>query len=318
MPRPTRLRIETPADYWLPAAICSYGYFLLAPNRWRPEELALERAFNAAEFGLPSEVFHVRLDQPSGQGAPVRVISDRPLAPPLRTALRQAVVRMARTDRDLQRWRRLHPAAARRGFGRLYRSPTLFEDMVKTITNCNVGWPSTVRMNRLLVDRYGKGAFPTPERLARLTPSRLQKSCKVGYRAKRIVRLARQFVSGELTAEWFESPERSDEEVREALLSLEGFGPYAASNVMQLLGRDDVLPIDTEGYRLHEKRTGENGPRDPKRLEAAITSHYEPYRPHRFLAYWYDLWRDYESQRGPAWTWEPREVGDSFTADRLD
>ena len=32
--------------------------------------------------------------------------------------------------------------------------------MVKTITNCNVGWPSTVRMNRLLVDRVGEGRVP--------------------------------------------------------------------------------------------------------------------------------------------------------------
>ncbi|QDT69721.1 hypothetical protein MalM25_26610 [Planctomycetes bacterium MalM25] len=318
MARPTQLRIATPADYWFPAAICSYGYFLLAPNRWRPERMALQRGFDAAEFGLPAGVFATEIDQPGGRGTPLRVRCDRPLDPEVRSALRRAVVRIGRPDLDLSRWRRLHPAARRRGFGRLYRSPTLFEDMVKTITNCNVGWPSTVRMNRLLVERVGEGAFPTPARLARLAPSRLQRSCKVGYRAKRIVRLARGFESGAIDPSWFESTERSDEEVYEKLLTLEGFGPYAAANVMQLLGRDDVLPIDTEGYRLHEKRTGSRTPRDPKRLEAAITAHYEPYRPHRFLAYWYDLWRDYESQRGDAWTWEPEEVGASFTAGRLD
>lgn len=318
MARPTRLRIATPPDYWLPAAICSYGYFLLAPNRWLPDLMALQRGFNAAEFGLAPASFQTLIDQPDGQGTPIRVRCDRSLEPPVRAALRRAVVRMTRPDRDLRRWRRLHPGAQRRGFGRLYRSPTLFEDMVKTITNCNVGWPSTVRMNRLLVERVGGGAFPTPERLARLTPSRLQKSCKVGYRAKRIVRLARGFRSGEIDPRWFESPDRSDTEILEALLSLDGFGPYAAANVMQLLGRDDVLPIDTEGYRLHEKRTGKRAPRDPKRLEAAITAHYERYRPHRFLAYWFDLWRDYESQRGDAWTWDPEEVGASLTAGRLD
>lgn len=37
-----------------------------------------------------------------------------------------------------QGWWDRHPEAAARGFGRTFRSPTVFEDMVKTITNCNI------------------------------------------------------------------------------------------------------------------------------------------------------------------------------------
>ncbi len=318
MPRSTRLSLEVPADFWLPAAVCSYGYFLLAPNRWRPQELTLERRFDAAEFGYPSLVFVARIDQPAGRGTAVRVRCDAPLPKGLAHGLRQAVVRMLRLGKDLRRWRRVHPVARRRGFGRMFRSPTLFEDMVKTITNCNVGWPSTVKMNRLLVERIGGGSFPTVAQLARLSPSRLQRSCKVGYRAKRIVALARRFESGELTSDWFEDEQRTTEELCEALLRLDGFGPYAAANVMQLLGHDDELPIDTETYRLHEKRTGVRRPRDPKRLDSEIQAHYEAYRPHRFLAYWFDLWRDYEGQRGDAWTWDPEAIASSFTAARLE
>lgn len=186
--------------------------------------------------------------------------------------------------------------------------------MVKTITNCNVGWPSTVRMNELLVAKVGAGAFPTPAMLARLTPSRLKRSCRVGYRAKRIIGLARRFDSGDLDPAWFESPERDAEELREKLLMLDGFGPYAAANVLQLLGHDDDLPIDTETYRLYCKQHGVLRPKNLARLDDAIRSHYEPFRPHRFLAYWFDLWRDYESLQGDAWTWDPEVVGRSFTA----
>lgn len=318
MPRPTRLSIAVPADFWLPSAFCSYGYFLLAPNAWRPEEFTLERAFNAAEFGLPPEKTVTRIDQPAGQGGPLRAVCDSSISRTFAAALREAVARMLRIEKDLRRWRRLHPAARRRGFGRMSRSPTLFEDMVKTITNCNVGWSSTVRMNRLLVERIGGGCFPTPEQLAGLTPSRLQKRCGVGYRAKRIVGLARRFRSGEIDPAWFESPERTPAELNEALLALDGFGPYAASNVLQLLGHDDHLPIDTESYRLYCKVTGAPRPRDPKQLDAEILQRYEAYRPHRFLAYWFELWRDYESQRGDAWRWEPEVMGSSFTAAQLD
>lgn len=318
MPRHTRLTIDVPADFWLPAAVCSYGYFLLAPNRWRPDECVLERRFDSAEFGLPGQRFTAFIDQPGDQGSAVRVRCDRALSPKVAKGLRLAACRTLRLDKDLRRWRRQHPAARKRGFGRMFRSPNLFEDMIKTITNCNVGWASTVRMNRLLVERIGEGAFPTAARLARLTPSRLQRSCKVGYRAKRIVALARQFDTGDLDPAWFESSKRSTDELRETLLRINGFGPYATANVLQLLGHDDELPIDTETYRLHEKRTGRSGPRDPKRLDAAIHEHYEPYRPHRFLAYWFDLWRDYESQRGDAWTWDPDEIASSFTASKLE
>jgi len=189
---------------------------------------------------------------------------------------------------------------------------------VKTVTSCNVGWPSTVRMNRLLVDRVGGGAFPTPERLAAWTPSRLRRSCKVGYRAPRLIRLARRFASGELTDAAFDTPGLSTDEVREALLALEGFGPYAAANVLQTLGHHDELPIDTETYRLYCKQTGAERPADPKRLDAAIHARYDTMRPYRFLAYWFELWRDYERQRGDAWTWDPATVGSTFTASQLE
>lgn len=318
MARKTRLSIAVPADFWLPSAFCSYGYFLLAPNRWRPRSLALERAFNAAEFGLPHEATTATIDQPSGRGGALRVRCDRPISRGFAQTLRKAAVRMLRVDKDLRHWRRLNPAAYRRGFGRMSRSPTLFEDMVKTITNCNVGWKSTVRMNRLLVDRVGRGSFPTADQLAAMTPSRLQKRCGVGYRAKRIVGLARGFRSGAIEPDWLESPDRSLEELRDYLLDLDGFGPYAAANVLQLLGHDDEVPIDTESYRLYCKATGVKRPSDPKRLDGAILARYEPFRPHRFLAYWYELWRDYESQRGDAWRWDPEAVGASFTAAELE
>ncbi|MEO1496817.1 MAG: endonuclease III domain-containing protein [Planctomycetota bacterium] len=322
MPRPTRLRLSVPADFSLAQAVCSYGYFLLAPNRWRPGEQAYERRFQPAELSVANpaggnaHVF-VSVVQPRGVGSPLAVRCDRALASAESVGLRRVLRRTLRLDTDLAAWFRRSATARRRGFGRLFRSPTLFEDMVKTITNCNVAWPSTVRMNRLLVDRLGDGAFPTPAQLARLTPSRLKARCGVGYRAKRIVGLARRFDSGDLDPAWFESPERSVDELRTAIRALDGFGPYATANVLQLLGHYEHLPIDTETIRLFCKLTGTDRPSNDVHLHVAIERRYARYGRHRFLAYWFELWRDYESMAGPSVEWDPDDVASRFTASRL-
>lgn len=224
---------------------------------------------------------------------------------------------MLRVDEDFTVWNRLNPAARRRGFARTFRSPSLFEDLVKTITGCNVTWRNTMSMNRRLVERVGAGAFPSPAQVARLTPSRLKQSCKVGYRAARIISLARAFDRGTLDAAWFESPERSTEELREALLAFEGFGPYAAANALQLLGHYDHLPIDTETYRHYCHVTGVERPENDKQLDPLIHARYDAMRPYQFLAFWFELWRDYERRYGDAWTWDPEVTGANFTATAL-
>ncbi len=221
---------------------------------------------------------------------------------------------MLRLNEDLSEWNRLNPAARRRGFGRTFRSPELFEDLVKTITGCNVTWRNTMSMNRRLVERVGRGVFPSPSQLARLTPSRLKASCRVGYRAGRIINLARALDRGDIDPDWFEDPRRETPELREALLRLDGFGPYAAANALQLLGRYDHLPIDTETYRHYCHVTGTPRPANDKTLDPLILERYGRMRPYQFLAFWHEIWRDYERRYGDAWTWDPEVTGANFTA----
>lgn len=49
-------------------------------------------------------------------------------------------------------FQRMHPRARQAGFGRLFRSPTLFEDMLKSILLCNCGWGRTLSMCRALCE----------------------------------------------------------------------------------------------------------------------------------------------------------------------
>ncbi|MEM6329937.1 MAG: hypothetical protein AAF790_06785 [Planctomycetota bacterium] len=309
---PSRLTLRPPADFDLKRAVCSYGYFLLAPNHWDPERQALDRPFSGVGFSAG-----LTIRQPAGRGGPVLVAADASLDRGQQQQVRCGLARMLRLGEDLSAWRRVHPAARRRGFGRMFRSPDLWEDMVKTITGCNVTWRNTMAMNHRLVERLGRGAFPRPAEVARLTPSVLKSRCKVGYRAKRILTLARGIDSGEIDLAWYESPRRETAELHAALLRLEGFGPYAAANVLTLLGRYDHLPIDTETYRHYCHTTGRPRPANDKDLDPLIRRHYGRYAPYQFLAYWFDLWRDYERRFGDAWTWRRDTTGRNFTASVL-
>ncbi|QDU87629.1 hypothetical protein Pla175_09940 [Pirellulimonas nuda] len=310
----SRLSLATPEGFAFNRAVCSYGYFLLAPNRWRPAEQALEHT--AAPEGAGPTL--LRVTQPKGAGAPLRIECATRLDRAQAGHVKQALRRMLRLDDDLSAWRRLHPKARRRGFGRLFRSASLFEDMVKTITGCNVTWRNTIVMNRLLAERFGAGAFPSPAQLARVAPERLKAEAKVGYRAERIIQLAQRFEEGSIEPGWFESPQHSTGQLREALLAIHGFGPYAAANMLQLLGRFDHVPIDTETYRHYCLQQGVERPADAAALDAQIRAHYDRYHPYQFLAYWFDLWRDYQRRFGNAWTWDPDTAAGNFTASVLN
>ncbi|KNC87124.1 hypothetical protein SARC_00747 [Sphaeroforma arctica JP610] len=215
------------------------------------------------------------------------------------------VTRMFRLDEDISAFHAMQNEAKERGFGRLYRSPSTFEDMIKSITNSNMTWAGTVRMCALLCFHYGKrGAFPTPQEMP-TSADELKTKCKVGYRGDRMLQVAALFLTppedlsafdntGEADMKTLPTPDplstptkqkaaakraRKTQEKLEkrrknlvlvkrlvqadnprlvvgdsqlvfALIkSLHGFGDFAASNVMQLMGYYDHLAADSETVR---------------------------------------------------------------------
>lgn len=109
------------------------------------------RPLRYGDRGAKVVVATVTEDRPARR---LRIVLDRDvIESEHRRQLREQVARTTRLDLDLAEFHRLHPEAAARGFGRLFRSPTLWEDMIKTITNCNMQWVGTVAMNRGLCDR---------------------------------------------------------------------------------------------------------------------------------------------------------------------
>lgn len=310
------MKIETPADFRFESAVCSHGFFMLAPNRWNTERRALHTTVPDDDDGA----WAIVVDSPMDEYVRVRVPGGRPSAIRKRAIVRR-VRRILRMDEDLSGFHRLcaahssHAGAARGRFGRLIRSASLFEDMVKVICTCNITWKQTVGIVDALVRRFGMpaendpevSAFPDANALASARLTALKAKCSLGYRAEYVRDLARAFVAGRVDPAALESCGADSDELYKTLRQIRGIGDYAAGCLLMLLGHYDRLAIDSETVRHFRKRF----PRR-KATPVNIRKHYQAYQPYAFLAYWYELWADYAGTNGNASEWTA-EQGASVT-----
>jgi 3-methyladenine DNA glycosylase/8-oxoguanine DNA glycosylase len=182
-----------------------------------------------------------------------------------------------------------------KAYGRVLRSPTLFEDVLKTILTTNTLWSATKRMNLNLINQYGPSldgdsenrAFPSPAEIAASSPEVLREAVRVGYRAPSIHELSVRVASGELELESLKTSDLPTLELRKELLKIKGVGPYAAANLLLILGRGDFIPVDSWALKLvsHEWHDGE--PVTPKQVE----EHFEKWGEFKGLAYWFWDWK---------------------------
>jgi 3-methyladenine DNA glycosylase/8-oxoguanine DNA glycosylase len=179
--------------------------------------------------------------------------------------------------------------------GRVLRSPTLFEDVLKTILTTNTLWGATKRMNLNLINQYGpsldgkveKRAFPSPAEIAASSPEVLREAVRVGYRAPALYELAVRVASGELDLESLKTSTLPTLDLRKELLKIKGVGPYAAANLLLILGRGDFIPVDSWALKLvsHEWYGGQ--PVTPKQVEEA----FEGWDEFKGLAFWFWDWK---------------------------
>lgn len=267
----------------------SHGWLRLDPFRWDPDTETLYRVEQLPSGGVTELALSAHPD-----GVQVRTAAAPDGVPELLRRVRW----MLALDEELAPFHALcaaHPglrAAAERGQGRILRSPTVWEDLVKTLFSVNTTWRQTVSMTRNLVERYGargaveRVAFPVPAAIARVQPAVLQAECRIGYRAEPLSLLARSLAEGRLDLESLKDPALSAEEVEAQLRGLRGIGPYAAANVLMLLGRYDHLPVDSWFRSTVRKAWFEDREVPDRELIGA----FDPFRPYRTLVYRFFDW----------------------------
>ena len=189
------------------------------------------------------------------------------------------------------------------GAGRMIRSPSVFEEVVKTICTTNCAWSATERMVGALVEHLGEPApdappqtpygrsFPTPEAMANVGEDFYRDIVRAGYRGRYLHTLARSVAEGGLDLEALgsASPEElPDDELERRLISLPGVGPYAAAHVMMMLGRYSRLILDSWTRPKYAKLTGKESVTDEE-----IRQRFQRYEEYAGLAFWLYLTRDW-------------------------
>lgn len=175
------------------------------------------------------------------------------------------------------------------GAGRLLASPTVFEDVVKTICTTNCAWSGTIRMVGALVEHLGEGAFPTPLQMAKAPPEFYAGVARAGYRGPYLLALARDVVLKKIDLERLRPQYGlTDEEVEAALLGINGVGPYACAHIMLLLGRYHRLVFDSWTRPAYLKLVGRR-----KMSDRSIERRFKRYGNFAGLAFWLLLTRDW-------------------------
>ncbi|MGH7684245.1 MAG: DNA-3-methyladenine glycosylase family protein, partial [Vulcanimicrobiaceae bacterium] len=277
--------------------ICSHGLVDLAPHEPAPDYRSLTTTL-AIDTGART----IRLWELQRGTLAVDVLGRTPSAAARADMLRQVRIMFALDDNLSNFYAQIADDSslswAARGAGRLLRSPSAFEDVVKTILTTNCAWSATIRMNRALVSNLGapsagdatRRAFPGAEAMAEASLDFYRDVVRAGYRGSYLRALAQAVTTGELDLEALRKTKRSelsDEALEKRLRALPGVGPYAAAHIMLLFGRRHQLVLDSATRPKYARLSGR------KAKDATIVRRFARYGDEAGLAFWLFLTRDW-------------------------
>lgn len=187
------------------------------------------------------------------------------------------------------------PWVEERKMGRLLRSETVFEDLIKLILTTNCSWAFTRIMVERLIETIGDRTsdgfplFPMPEAFARKREVFYRNKIRAGYRSPHLRTIGKAVAEGKLNPERWRDPALSTEQVRKEILDVPGAGPYVADNLLRFLGRYDRLGLDSWARgKIKEMWKKKKQPTDK-----AIEKHYAKFGTFKGLLLWCDLTRDW-------------------------
>ncbi len=268
----------------------SHGWYDLPPFRFDNETSSLSGAFLAKE-GVVSYTI-----QDAGGNLKVTVAN-----PASENAVIYVVKHVLRMDDDLSdfyshtRSDELMTWVTQLNGGRLLRSPTVWEDLVKSICTTNCSWGLTRKMVENLVEKLGSStvdgirAFPTPGEMASVSVDFYRDEIRAGYRSPYLVELANSVASGKLDPESWLNSNLPTSDLKKEIKRVKGVGDYAAENLLKLLGRYDGLALDSWLRAKFYERHNEGNKCPDKEIEL----HYSRFGDWRGLAIWCDMTEDW-------------------------
>jgi 3-methyladenine DNA glycosylase/8-oxoguanine DNA glycosylase len=288
------ITIKTPRDFNFRRTVLSHGWCALQPFEFDQQRWTLIRVLDC------------------GQGVLATVeISSTPRGINVHTSPRVGKKAAARIERDVRHMFRLDDDlskfyqamigdpdfawVAHEGAGRLLRSPTVFEDLVKMICTTNCSWALTEKMVSGLVQEVGRESadghksFPTAAAMAERPARFFRDQIRSGYRAPYLAELAQRVASGSLNVEAWLTTELPLNDLIKEIKSVKGVGNYAAENLLKLIGRYDGLALDSWTRATFARLRNHGRVASDKK----ISRFYSRFNSWRGLALWCDLTRDW-------------------------
>jgi 3-methyladenine DNA glycosylase/8-oxoguanine DNA glycosylase len=281
--------IPAPKNFNLHRTINSHGWYELPPFSANEELTEL-----CTILILPTTKHFVTRIVQNNSRVILFIDTDIHFSPQEISSIKKSVRSMLRMDESLDefytlcRKEKLLTWVPHLKAGRLLRSPTVFEDVIKMICTTNCSWALTKiivhNLTTKLGHKIGKDiySFPTPQAIAAKSEKWIRKEISCGYRAPFLLELCRRISDQELEIESLRTSEASTEELYRKLRSIKGIGHYAAGNLLKLLGRYDYLGIDS-WMRKRFSELHKNGRKVP---DAVIEKHYNRYGSWRGLVAW--------------------------------
>jgi N-glycosylase/DNA lyase len=300
----TPLTIPFPAgfDFW--RTVYSHGWCSLLPFRVDKTLLTFSRLLRLNDGALVDCTM-----KPSKYSIRIEARSRSPLTRGQKTETLASLSASLRLGEDFSSFHaeaRRHPEyrwIARTRSGRLLRAPTVFEDLVKMMCTTNCSWSLTTSMVHNLIGELGESssdgvqAFPTPEAIAGVTEKFMRKKIRSGYRSPYLIECAERVASGELDVESWRTSVLSTEDLYHLVMDVKGMGPYAAGNLLRLLGRYNHLALDS-WVRSQYAQLRHNG---RKVSDRTIERTYRQYGRWRGLFFWLEMTRPWFDKKFPDW-----------------
>ncbi len=285
---PERIKLVPPERFNFRSAVYSHGWYDLAPFSLDLENWRL--SYVASLSGAPPG--EITISEADGM-----VVIESESAIDDHDKLRSMVGHLLRFDEDFDDFYRKTNRSGRLAWiadtnaGRLLRSATVWEDLVKTICTTNCSWAMTRIMVGNLVEQLGREtvsgrrAFPDAEAMASMPEAFYRDEIRAGYRSGYFVELAKLVAGGELDPEAWLASGLETKDLKKLMKSVKGVGDYAAENLLKLVGRYDGLALDSWlRARFYEKHTSGKACDDRE-----IELFYEKFGRWKGLAIWCDM-----------------------------
>ncbi|HEX5703665.1 MAG TPA: hypothetical protein VFX97_10740 [Pyrinomonadaceae bacterium] len=287
-----KITVSTPSNFNFRRTVMSHGWYALPPFEFDQDKWTLARVI---DLGSANPVTVTISEGKRG----MLVKSSRAVGKRAAEKIGRDVRHMFRLDDDMSLFYEAVSQQpeftwiATQGAGRLLRSPTVFEDLVKMICTTNCSWALTEKMVYSLVNELGRESndgrksFPTAEVMAQQSEKFYRDRIRSGYRAPYLQELATRVASGELNVESWLHAELPHDQFMKELKGVKGVGNYAAENLLKLLGRYDGLALDSWIRAQFAKLRNQNR----KASDKKIARFYSRFNSWRGLALWCDMTR---------------------------